>query len=121
MESTNKEIGKWGETEAIRLMKNAGIHVVEANWSFLHLEIDVVGMDGETLVITEVKTRSSAQFGEPETFVTKAKQKKLIRAANWYMEHKHLRCEVRFDVAGILIRGNKVETRYIRDAFSPVG
>lgn len=113
--------GKWGEVEAVRMMKERGMEVLEANWTFLHLEIDVVGMDGNTLVVAEVKTRSTNEFGEPEMFVTRAKQKKLIRAANWYLQNKKLECEVRFDVIGIVKFGDKVVTSYVKDAFSPIG
>lgn len=113
--------GKWGEMEAIRMMKERGIEVIEANWTFLHLEIDIVGKDGNTLVIAEVKTRTSAEYGDPEMFVTRAKQKKLIRAANKYVQHKHLDCEVRFDVIGIVKDGDRVEYSYVKDAFTPIG
>lgn len=113
--------GKWGEMEAIRLLKEQGLEVIEANWKFLHLEIDIVAKDGDTLVVVEVKTRGSAEYGEPETFVTRAKQKKLIRAANWYLQSKHLDCEVRFDVIGILKLGDEIEKRHVKEAFTAIG
>lgn len=113
--------GKWGEHEAIRLLKAQGLEVIEANWIFLHLEIDIVAKDGDTLVIVEVKTRSSNEYGEPETFVTRAKQKKLIRAANWYLHNKNLNMEVRFDVIGLLKTSHGTNYNYIRNAFAPIG
>ena len=120
MMNEKQALGKWGEIEAIRMLKENGLEVIEANWSFLHLEIDIVAKDRDQLVIVEVKTRGTNEYGEPEMFVTRAKQKKLIRAANWYMEHKKLANEVRFDVIGIVKNGNEVNANYIKDAFSPV-
>jgi putative endonuclease len=120
MMNTKQATGKWGELEAIRMIKEQGMEVIEANWSFLHLEIDVVARDGEQLVIAEVKTRSSNTFGEPETFVTPAKQKKLMRAANMYLQNKHLDCEVRFDVIGILQSPQGIFKTYVKDAFTPI-
>lgn len=120
MMNEKQTLGKWGETEAIRILTEQGLEVIEANWTFLHLEIDIVAKDGDKLVIVEVKTRGSNEYGEPEMFVTRSKQKKLIRAANWYMEHKKLTNEVRFDVIGIVKNGNEVVTNYVKDAFSAV-
>src|SRR5688572_21754783 len=109
MMNEKQAIGKWGEMEAMRIMREMGMELVEANWIFLHLEIDIVAKDGDKLVFAEVKTRTSAEYGEPETFVTRAKQKKLIRAANMYLQHKLLENEVRFDVVGILRDGTRTE------------
>lgn len=110
--------GKWGELEAIRMIREQGMEVLDVNWTFLHLEIDIVARDGNTLVIGEVKTRSTNAYGEPEMFVTPAKQKRLIRAANMYLQQKHLDNEVRFDVIGIVKNGNLIERSYVKDAFS---
>lgn len=114
-------LGKWGEIEAMRILKERGLEVIEANWTFLHLEIDIVAKDGDTLVIVEVKTRGTDAFGEPEMFVSRGKQKKLIRAANWYLENKKLTNEVRFDVVGIVKNGELVLSNYVKGAFHPIG
>ena len=118
MMNEKQALGKWGEMEAIRLLKENGLEVIEANWIFLHLEIDIVAKDGDTLVIVEVKTRSTDAYGDPEMFVSRAKQKKLIRAANWYLQNKKLNNEVRFDVVGIVQGFDGTKTRYIKDAFT---
>ncbi|MBI3510326.1 MAG: YraN family protein [Bacteroidetes bacterium] len=114
-------IGKWGELEAVRLLRSKGYHILDVNWIFLHLEIDIVAMDGEQLVIVEVKTRSTNRHGEPEMFVNKKKQSRLVRAANLYLQHKHLTNEVRFDVVGIVRANNRLTTQHIAGAFSPYG
>jgi putative endonuclease len=113
--------GKWGEDAAMRYLRGKGFVIREMNWTFLHLEIDIVAMDGDELVIVEVKTRGSNAFGEPEMFVNKTKQGKLIRAANLYLEQKKLKCEVRFDVVGILKMNNETILNHIPGAFQPFG
>lgn len=120
MMNEKQATGKWGEIEAIRFLKEKGLEIIEANWVFLHLEIDIIAKDEGKLVIVEVKTRSSADYGEPETFVTRSKQKKLIRAANLYMQHKNLNLEVRFDVVGILKLGDEVVKRHVKEAFTVI-
>lgn len=121
MMNEKQALGKWGEVEAIRILRENGLEIVEANWTFLHLEIDIVAKDGDMLVVVEVKTRNTNEYGEPETFVTRAKQRKLIRAANWYLENKKLDCEVRFDVVGIVKGADGTQVRYVRGAFTAIG
>ncbi len=113
--------GKWGEEAAVRYLRGKGMEIIDLNWKFLHLEIDIAARDGDKLVIVEVKTRGSDAFGDPEMFVNLTKQKKLIRAAGHYLEQKKLDCEVRFDVVGILKRNNETVLRHIPGAFQPFG
>lgn len=117
----NQKLGQWGEDAALRYLRGKGFEIRELNWKFLHLEIDIVAMDKEELVIVEVKTRGTDAFGEPEMFVNKQKQSKLIRAANLYLEQKKLNCEVRFDVVGIIKRNNESVLKHIPGAFQPFG
>ncbi len=117
----NQKMGEWGEDTAIRYLRGKGFEIREMNWKFLHLEIDIVAMDKDELVIVEVKTRGTDAFGEPEMFVDKKKQAKLIRAANLYLEQKKLMCEVRFDVVGIIKRNNESVLKHIPGAFQPFG
>lgn len=111
--------GSAGEARARAYLEAKGFRILHVNWQFLHLEIDIAAMDGDTLVIVEVKTRSSDEYGEPETFVTLSKQQKLIRAANHYLEINKLDHEVRFDIVSILNRGEVEQIRHLADAFSP--
>ena len=117
----SQKLGKWGEDAAVQYLKKKGFEILEMNWKFLHLEIDIVAMDADELVIIEVKTRGTDAFGEPEMFVNKQKQAKLIRAANLYLEQKKLDFEVRFDVVGIVKRNNESVLKYIPGAFQPFG
>jgi putative endonuclease len=117
----NKATGKWGEEEAVKHLRSKGMEIIELNWTFLHLEIDIIARDRDELVIVEVKTRGTDAFGEPEMFVNKTKQKKLIRAANLYLDQKGIISEVRFDVVGIVKQQNLKTVKHIPGAFSPFG
>jgi putative endonuclease len=119
--SANLEKGRWGEEEAVKLLRSKGMEILDLNWKFLHLEIDIVARDGNELVIVEVKTRGTDAFGDPELFVNKTKQQKLIRAANHYLAQNELSDEVRFDVIGIVKRNNEKIIRHIPGAFQPFG
>lgn len=117
---STKETGNKGEMRAATYLQQQGYEIICTNWQFLHLEIDIVARYRGFLVITEVKTRNSAFWGEPETFVSLAKQKKLIRAAALFLDQHRLDLEVRFDVIGILGEGETAQLTHIEDAFQPL-
>jgi putative endonuclease len=86
----------------------AGYEVVARNWRSRQGELDVVAIKGRVLVFCEVKTRSSATFGEPFEAVTRAKQMRLRRLAAEWLREKRLPgfYDLRFDVASV--RGTDV-------------
>lgn len=113
------ELGKTGEELASDYLRKKGYKILETNWRKGQLEIDIVALTGDTLVVAEVKTRSTNYFGEPEEFVTKAKQKNLIKAANGYINEKDWDLETRFDIISILVKGSQYQIHHIEDAFYP--
>ncbi len=115
----HNELGKKGEEVAMEYLRKKGFEIIKCNWRYQKDEIDIIARDGEFLVIAEVKTRSSAFFGEPETAVTRKKQKYLIRAANEYIYQINHLGETRFDVLGVLITPEGTSINHIEDAFYP--
>lgn len=109
------ETGKNGEEQAAEFLKKAGYIVLELNWRFKHLEIDIIAQHDKELVIVEVKTRASDFFGTPESFVDKEKQRKLIRAAHEYIVERKVDLEVRFDIISVISSSQKVY--HIQNAF----
>ena len=99
-------LGRYGEDVAARHLVEQGIIVVERNWRCEIGEIDIVGRDGDVLVICEVKTRGGTGFGSPLEAVAKAKAVRLRRlAARWLADHGARPAHVRFDVVGVLASG----------------
>jgi putative endonuclease len=113
------ELGRQGEEIALRFLRGKNYRILETNWRLGKNEIDIIARDGRYLVIVEVKTRSSNFFAEPESSVTRDKQRTLIRAANAYVRYKNINDEVRFDIIGILVGEGKEEINHIEDAFYP--
>ena len=113
------ELGKSGELLAVQHFVSKGYKILETNWRKGSLEIDIIAIKSDVLVIAEVKTRSTNYFGEPEEFVTKSKQKNLIRAANRYVLEKDLDVETRFDIISVLTNGIQHKIHHIEDAFYP--
>jgi putative endonuclease len=99
-------LGVWGEGLAARFLASRGMQVLERNWRCEHGEIDLVALDGDCLVVCEVKTRRSTTFGDPVEAVTWRKAARLRRLASaWLASHEVGCSSVRIDVVGILRPG----------------
>jgi putative endonuclease len=109
------QTGKEGEEQAAAFLKEAGYTVLATNWHYKHLEIDIIAQQGNELIIAEVKTRQNDTFGTPESFVTKDKQQKLIKAAHEYILQNNIDLDCRFDIISVIISTNKVY--HIENAF----
>ncbi|HIA35637.1 MAG TPA: YraN family protein [Flavobacteriales bacterium] len=116
----HNSLGIRGEKIAIKMLKEKGYEILETNWRFSKAEIDVIATISDILVIVEVKTRTNQRYGNPEEFVTVAKQKLLIKAANAFIEERNSNSETRFDVVGITIKNIGHEIIHHEDAFSPL-
>ena len=114
---TPQELGKYGEELAVDYLINKGYQIIERNWRSGHKEIDIIALDDTTLVIVEVKTRKSDDFGEPEIAVGKTKQRFLIWAADNYVRYKKLNVDVRFDIISIVFNDDEPEIEHFEDAF----
>ncbi|HTX62919.1 MAG TPA: YraN family protein [Acidimicrobiales bacterium] len=108
MSVSRRRLGIRGEQLAASWYANEGYEVLDRNWRCAGGEIDLVLRKGTTLVVCEVKTRSSDAFGSPAEAVTQAKRVRLRRlAARWLATHEVRPRFVRFDVASV--QGDLVE------------
>lgn len=115
----HNELGKIGEELALKLLKTKGYQILGTNWHSGHEEIDIIAKDGDVLVIVEVKTRATTDFGEPEFAVNKHKQNSIIRTADKYIQENNWCGDTRFDVVSIVISKNEKKIDHIEDAFYP--
>jgi len=78
--------GRRGEDLAHRYLRREGYTIVARNYrlSSGEAEADLIARQGEDLVIVEVKTRASSEYGPPERAVSPEKQRHLIRVAREY-------------------------------------
>lgn len=113
------EIGARGEAAAAAYLKRVGMTVVDRNWRSGRGELDIVALDGDVLVVCEVKTRSTDSRGTPEDAVSPSKQKRLAALARAYLAAAGLAdCSVRFDVVTIrLLAEDRALLRHHRAAF----
>lgn len=96
-------LGAWGEAVALRHLVRAGLVVLDRNWRCDAGELDLVLREGETLVVCEVKTRTSDACGTPHEAVDRRKLDRLRRlAARWLAVHAARPREVRIDLVAVL-------------------
>jgi putative endonuclease len=118
--STNISFGKEGEDLAVQHLEEEGYQVLERNWHFKHIEVDIIARFHEFLIIVEVKTRKGNSYGEPYTAVDYRKQRALIFAAERYLFSHHLDLEVRFDIISIIIDNNRIALEHVKEAFRAI-
>jgi putative endonuclease len=95
-------LGKKGEEIAERFLIQKGFKIIEKNYRIRGGEIDIVAIDGDTVVYVEVKTRTTDEFGYPEESITPRKIKFLVRTAKFYRNsRKNLPDLERIDVISI--------------------
>ena len=80
-------------------------------------EIDIIARKGDWLVVVEVKTRTSVDFGNPEDFVDKKKIKLLVKAIDEYVQETDLDLEIRFDIIAIVKNNTQYTIDHLEDAF----
>jgi putative endonuclease len=118
MKDARRQLGDHGEDLAAAALQKQGYKILERNYVAPIGEIDLVARQGQTLVIVEVKTRKSTRFGSPQEAVSAAKQAKLQRLAEYYIQQKGLtETPVRFDVVAVTLTGKDTQVEIISHAF----
>lgn len=122
--SRTSPLGRRGEDVAARHLQSLGFRIVERGYRRPSGEIDLVALDGRTIVFVEVKTRRSNRRGSPAEAVDRKKQVRLTRAAAAYLKRRRLLDQpARFDVVSVVWTTDDAEpeVRHFRAAFDAVG
>lgn len=114
-------LGRAGEQQAVRFLRRRRFRIVTRNYRCPLGEIDVVALDGRTVVFVEVKTRSDRRHADPEDAVNFVKQDKLCRAARFFLRHTRSEGRAcRFDVVAITRDpAGRMDVEHIPHAFAP--
>ena len=120
-EAPHLKVGRWGEKQAERFLKNAGYKILGRRVRVgRHDEIDLIARLNDTMVFVEVKTRKTEKYGRPAAAVNREKRRKLSRAAVTFLQRRKLRPPyIRFDVIEVI--EEPFEIRQIENAFQLEG
>jgi putative endonuclease len=95
-------IGTAAEHAAAGFLEQCGMRIVELDVKLPGGQVDVVALDGDCLVIVEVKARSSHAFGTPAEAVDYRKRARLRWLAGEYCQaHPGLGRRLRVDVVAV--------------------
>lgn len=113
----HNELGKIGEELAVDFLIENGYKILEKNYRYIKAEVDIIAQKDNVLAAIEVKTRSTAYFGDPQDFVNPKKIKLLLSAIDNYVIKKDLDVDVRFDIIAIVYQKNTTKIEHLEDAF----
>lgn len=119
MTASTRERGARWERAAERFLTARGLRLVCRNYHGKVGEIDLVMLDGPTLVFVEVRYRASSGFGSPAATVTPVKQRRVVRAAQRFLqsERRFAAQPCRFDVVSVVLQEGRPAMKWIRAAF----
>ena len=114
-------LGRTGEKRAEKFLKRNGYRIVTRNYRCPAGEIDLVALDGRTVVFAEVKTRADRQHADPQDAVNSAKQYRLIKTAMHFIAKTGSQGRsYRFDILAITSSdAKKMDIEHFKDAFAP--
>ena len=117
-------LGLRGEKAAAKYLRRKGYKIVARQDRAKLGEIDLVAVDGETIVFVEVKTRTSWHAGHPAEAITPDKERRLTGAAMGFLRANNLlEYSARFDVVAVTwpTDAKKPTIEHFENAFEPVG
>lgn len=101
-----------GEDLAVKFLRAKGYKIIERNFRKGYGEIDIIAIQGRTLVFVEVKTRTSNTFGTPFDAIGYHKLRSLIKTAEFYkMLNPKLPESLRIDAVGVILDETTGETK----------
>jgi len=119
-----KLFGNRGERRAARYLKRNGFRILARQYQNHIGEIDIIALDGNTVVFVEVKTRKSHNKGAPYEAVHQAKQNKIAKIALVFLKAQGwLDRSCRFDIVSVTWpeHASQPEIVHYPHAFEPDG
>ena len=121
MPNEHKLLGAFGEDAAQQYLRRHGYKIIGRNFLCRFGEIDIIAQKGKYLAFVEVKMRKSANFAAAREFVTPAKQRRVIAAAEYWLLKNPTKRQPRFDVVEVYapegLKTQKPEINHIEDAY----
>lgn len=117
--TVRQQLGQDAEKRALAHLSQQGLRLLARNWRCRLGELDLVMLDGDTVVFIEVRYRSQMTWGSALESVNTRKQHKVIKAAQLFLlqENKLAKRPCRFDVVAIDANTQPEDLVWIRNAF----
>tara|TARA_B100001109_G_C18710144_1_gene402118 strand:- start:73 stop:435 length:363 start_codon:yes stop_codon:yes gene_type:complete len=112
-------IGKKAEESAAEFLEGKGYKIHFKNYRFGRLEIDLVCEYEGQIIVVEVKSLRSLDFKNPYEAVSKPKQRRIVKVADYLLNHCFPGRECRFDIVSIFLAEQEAKIEHITNAFVP--
>ena len=93
-----KLLGAFGEAAAAEYLRKKRYEILGMNYRCREGELDIIARQAKTVVFAEVKLRKNSAFAQAREFVTPAKQRRVIAAAEDWLQRHPTDLQPRFDV-----------------------
>ncbi len=122
MTDPRRVLGAEGEKAAEEFLRRQRYVILARNYRWRRGEVDLVALDGRTVVFVEVKTRRGEVYGTPFEAVDERKQRQIVGAARHFVaEHRLHDRLARFDVVGVWWEDGRVACELVKNAFDVSG
>ncbi|WP_297834056.1 YraN family protein [Pseudomonas sp.] len=114
------QAGREAEAFALQHLQREGLSLIAQNWLCKRGELDLVMLDGDTVVFVEVRYRRHTGWGGALESVDVRKRKKLVIAAQLFLQttSRWADSPCRFDVIGINGNpGKEPSFNWLKNAF----
>jgi putative endonuclease len=101
LKPNRQQLGQEGEQKALEYLQQQGLVLIEKNYRRPFGEIDLIMREHSTLVFVEVRSRAQGLFGGAAASITPTKQRRLVLAAQSYLQAYTHPPACRFDVVAI--------------------
>ena len=116
-----EKLGAFGERKAANYLRLHGYRIVDTNCRYRQGEIDIIARKRNYIVFVEVKLRKNSAYGEAREFVTAAKQRRCVTAAQLWLQSHETELQPRFDVIEIYApdgaASGEITINHIENAF----
>lgn len=114
---SKQDQGTAGEDLALNFLQQQGLGLITRNFRCKGGELDLIMRHGDYLVFVEVRAHRDEGYGSPAETITRAKQRRLIRAASFYLQKHRLDVACRFDVVAITLGEPEPQVAWFQNAF----
>ncbi len=116
--SQHNDIGQQGENLAAKFLSQQGFEIIDRNFHSRYGEIDLIAVQKNLLLFIEVRSRGQSSYVTGKESITHAKQKKILKTAEYYLlQHPHTG-DCRIDVISIDHQYSPSKIEWIKNAIS---
>jgi putative endonuclease len=114
------EIGQRAEQLAVEFLEDKGLTIAERNYRGRRGEVDIIALDGDTVVMVEVRSATTRYLRSPSITVNREKQRHIVLGAHQFLIERHMeRHDVRFDVVAVHFASGTIRIEWLPGAFRP--